>query len=33
MEQLPDGRWHYAYPSEMYVLGWDPNQLDLSRLR
>ena len=33
MEQLPDGRWRYAYPSEMYVLGWDPNQLDLSRLK
>lgn len=32
MEQLENGCWRYAYPSQMYVLGWDPNQLDPERL-
>ena len=32
MAQLPDKRWKYAYPSEMYVLGWNPKELHLERL-
>ena len=28
MTQTDEGLWRYAYESQMYVLGWDPNELD-----
>ena len=28
MTQTGAGLWRYAYESQMYVLGWDPNELD-----
>ena len=28
MTQTEEGLWRYAYESQMYVLGWDPNELD-----
>ncbi len=28
MAQTEAGLWRYAYESQMYVLGWDPNQID-----
>ena len=30
--QMENGMYRYAYESQMYVLGWDPNELDLSCL-
>lgn len=32
MSQTADGQWRYAYESQMYVLGWDPNELDWDRI-
>ena len=32
MTQTEGGQWGYAYESQMYVLGWDPNQLDWDRI-
>jgi hypothetical protein len=29
IKQTPEGRWHYAYPTQMYVLGWDPNHMKI----
>ena len=32
LTQTEDGQWRYAYESQMYVLGWDPNELDWDRI-